>query len=287
MMRDHTRVRILTGKAALWMMRGAAFVVFACLVAIVLTIVVKGWSSLSWEMVSSTPEGGYYLGKGGGILNAILGSAYLAVGSTLFATVIGLPIALYLNSYASPTSRSTSIIRTSLDILFGVPSIVYGAFGFILMLLLGMKVSLLAGMIVVGLLVVPIVARTMDEVLRGVRPELKEAAYALGATRWETAWKVVAKQGLPGLATAMLMGFGRAIGDAASVIFTTGFTDNVPVSLLDPAATLPLAIFFQLGSPVPEVRERAYAAALVLTLIVLLLSITGRFLAKRFSKHSI
>ncbi|MFZ1688115.1 MAG: phosphate ABC transporter permease PstA [Flavobacteriales bacterium] len=279
--------RMLKEHGALWMMRSAALIVFASLVAIVLTILTKGWSSLSWEMISSTPQGGYYLGKDGGILNAIVGSFYLAIGATLFGTLIGLPVALYLNVYARSGSRSASVIRTSLDVLFGVPSIVYGAFGFVLMLLLGMKVSLLAGIVVVGLLVLPIVARTMDEVLRAVRPELKEASFAMGATHWETAWKVVVRQGLPGLATAMLMGFGRAIGDAASVMFTAGFTDNIPQSLADPAATLPLAIFFQLSSPVPEVRDRAYAAALVLTAIVLLISLLGRTLVKRFSKNVI
>ncbi|MGV9011493.1 MAG: phosphate ABC transporter permease PstA [Flavobacteriales bacterium] len=286
-MEKSTRNRLLQEQAALWMMRSAAFVVFASLVAIILTIVVKGWSSLSWEMLTSTPQGGYYLGKGGGILNAIAGSVYLALGSTMLAAGIGLPIALYLNVYASPSGHSVRMIRTALDVLFGVPSIVYGSFGFVLMLWIGIKVSLLAGIIVVGLLVVPIVARTMDEVLRSVRPEMKDAAFAMGATRWETAWKVVARQGLPGLGTAMLMGFGRAIGDAASVMFTTGFTDHVPGSIMDPAATLPLAIFFQLSSPVPEVRHRAYAAALVLTMIILMLSIFGRMLVKRSSKHTI
>lgn len=282
-----SKARLLKERMALWMLRSAALVVFACLVAIVGTIVVKGWSTLNWEMVSQTPKGGFYLGKGGGVLNAIVGSAYLALGATLLATLIGLPIALYLNLYVPASGRTAHTIRTALDVLFGIPSIVYGAFGFVLMLMLGMKVSLLAGIIVVGLLVVPLVARTMDEVLRSVRSELKEASLAMGATRWETAWKVVAKQGLPGLGTAVIIGFGRAIGDAASVIFTAGFTDNIPGSLMDPAATLPLAIFFQLSSPVPEVRERAYAAALILTLIILLLSFIGRAMVKRFARHTI
>lgn len=286
-MESSTKARLLKERMALWMLRSAALVVFACLVAIVGTILVKGCSTLTWEMVSETPKGGFYLGKGGGVLNAIAGSAYLALGATMLATVIALPIALHLNMYVSATSRTARAIRTALDVLFGVPSIVYGAFGFVLMLMVGMKVSLLAGIIVVGLLVVPLVARTMDEVLRSVRAELKEAALSMGATRWETAWKVVAKQGLPGLGTAVIIGFGRAIGDAASVIFTAGFTDNVPGSLMDPVATLPLAIFFQLSSPVPEVRDRAYAAALIFTIIILLLSLLGRALVHRFSKHTI
>jgi phosphate transport system permease protein len=99
--------------------------------------------------------------------------------------------------------------------------------------------------------------------------------------------KVLLRQAFPGILTAMLLGFGRAIGDAASVIFTTGFTDNVPTSILQPAATLPLAIFFQLGSPIQEVVNRAYASALILTILILIISISSRLLTRRFKKNII
>jgi phosphate transport system permease protein len=90
---------------------------------------------------------------------------------------------------------------------------------------------------------------------------------------------------LPGIVTALLLAFGRGIGDAASVIFTAGFTDSLPTSLLRPAATLPLAVFFQLGTPIPEVQNRAYASALILTLLVLLISLISRVLSRRFTRH--
>jgi len=112
-----------------------------------------------------------------------------------------------------------------------------------------------------------------------------EASYALGTTRFETALKVVVRQTLPGIVTAILIAFGRGIGDAASVILTAGFTDNIPYSLFRPAATLPLAIFFQLGTPFPEVQQRAYAAALILTVVILIISIVSRILTRRFTKH--
>ena len=98
---------------------------------------------------------------------------------------------------------------------------------------------------------------------------------------------MIVRQAFPGILTAILLGFGRAIGDAASVIFTTGFTDNIPTSILQPAATLPLAIFFQLGSPIKEVVERAYASALILTILILIISISSRLLTKRFKKNVI
>jgi phosphate transport system permease protein len=174
-----------------------------------------------------------------------------------------------------------------LDVLWGVPSIVYGAFGFLIMLWLGMRASLLGGILALALLELPILARAMDEAIAMVPAALKEASYALGATRLETAVKVVVRQTAPGLVTAVLLAFGRGIGDAASVLFTAGYTDRLPTSLQRPAASLPLAVFFQLGTPFPAVQERAYASALVLTVIILVLSLISRRLAGRFTKHVI
>jgi len=120
-----------------------------------------------------------------------------------------------------------------------------------------------------------------------VPPELKEISYALGTTRLETTMSVVLRQALPGMITAVLLAFGRGIGDAASILFTAGYTDEIPSSLFDPVASLPLAVFFQIGTPIPEVQERAYAAALILLLIVLMVNIISRFLGWRFSRHII
>jgi phosphate transport system permease protein len=169
-------------------------------------------------------------------------------------------------------------IRFFLDILWGIPSIVYGAFGFILLMYLGYRNSLGAGIVTVAALISPIMIRAMDEVLKTIPIGLQEASYAMGSNKTETAYKVFFRQALPGLATAILLAFGRGIGDAASVLFTAGYTDHVPTSLSDPTATLPLAIFFQLGSPMPEVQNRAFAAAIVLTFIVLCVSVTARLL---------
>ena len=269
------------------LMIGSALLILAVLGMIVLTILIKGLPAMNWAMISQTPKGGFYLGKEGGILNAIIGSLYLAGGATVVALLFSLPIVLYLNVYAKKNSWFVIFVRFSFDVLWGVPSIVYGAFGFTLMLFLGLRASLLGGIIAVSLLVLPIMVRAMDEVVKMMPDELLEASYALGATRFETAIKVVVRQALPGILTAVLIAFGRGIGDAASVIFTAGFTDYIPTSLLRPAATLPLAIFFQLGTPFPEVQERAYASALILTVIILVICLTSRFLTKRYAKHVI
>jgi phosphate transport system permease protein len=236
-------------------------------------------------MITQIPKGGYYLGKEGGILNAIIGSLYLGIGATLLSVLMSLPIVLYINVFSNKNSRLSAFIRFSLDVLWGVPSIVYGAFGFTIMLFFGLRASLLGAIIAVTLLIMPIMSRTMDEVIKMIPEELLDASYALGSTRFETALKVVTRQAFPGIVTAVLIAFGRGIGDAASVLFTAGFTDSIPYSLFRPAATLPLAIFFQLGTPFPEVQERAYASALILTVIILIISAACRFLASKVTRH--
>jgi phosphate transport system permease protein len=266
-------------------MAASLVVVVGCLALIIGTIIWKGLPALNLSMITQTPKGGYYLGREGGILNAIVGSLYLASGATVLAILFSLPVVLYINVYADKNSRLASLTRFSFDVLWGIPSIVYGAFGFILMVFLGLRASLLAGIFAVALIEFPIMSRAADEVIRMVPAELLDASYSLGATRLETAVKVVVRQCLPGLMTAVLIAFGRGIGDAASVLFTAGFTDRLPTSLLQPAATLPLAIFFQLGTPFPEVQQRAYASAAVLTILILVISLLARGLSKRYTRH--
>lgn len=264
----------------------SAVVVLGSLFLILGTVVWRGLPALSLEMLTQTPKGGYYLGKEGGILNAILGSLCLAIGGTAISVVIGLPIALWLQTYAG-RSRGANLVRLALDVLWGVPSIVYGVFGFLVMLALGLRASLLGGIITLALLELPIMVRGMDEALAMVPDALKEASFAMGATRLETAFRVVVRQTGPALLTAVLLAFGRGIGDAASVLFTAGYTDRLPTSLLRPVASLPLAVFFQLAVPFPAVQQRAYASALILTILVLLTSLLSRRLTRRMTKHII
>jgi phosphate transport system permease protein len=254
---------------------------------ILFTIIQRGAPALTWDMITKTPKGGFYMGKEGGVLNAILGSLYLALGGTVAALVFSLPISLGLNIYIPRKSRWALLVRSLLDVLWGIPSIVYGAFGFTLMLALGMRASLLAGIITLAFVELPIMVRAMDEVLRRMPRDLENASYAMGATRIETALRVVLPQMLPGLVTAVMLAFGRGIGDAASVLFTAGYTDRIPTSLMDPTASLPLAVFFQLSMPYPEVQKRAYAAALILTILVLLVSFLSRWISARLSRYSI
>ena len=267
-------------------MIGAALVILGVLLYIVGTIFIKGLPSLTLDMITKLPGGGFYLGKEGGILNAIVGSLYIIVGALVISIIISVPLVMYINFYLPLNSLFSNIIRFSLDILFGVPSIVYGAFGFALMIYLGIRASLFGGIIAVGMLIMPIMMRSLDEVARLLSRDLPDALLSLGATKYEMV-KVILRQLMPGLITAVLLAVGRGIGDAATVLFTAGYTDNIPNALNQPVATLPLSIFFQLGSPVEEVQNRAYASAIILTIMILILSFSARYFSSKFSKHKI
>jgi phosphate transport system permease protein len=261
--------------------------VLMIVIVIFVSIAIKGYSSLSISMITETPKGGYYLGKEGGILNAIIGSIYLGVSSTFLALIFAIPVTLYLNIYAEKKSKLSGFIRLCFDVLWGIPSIVYGAFGFIIMLMLGMGSSLLAGIITISFVIFPVMVRTIDESMSTVSKGLIDASYSLGATKFETGLKVVTKQIMPGIITAILIAFGRAIGDAAAVLFTAGYSDSIPSSFSEPAATLPLSIFFQLSSPIEEVRNRAYTAAIILVFLILIISLMSRIFTKKYNKFKI
>lgn len=264
----------------------STLIIFGVLLHILWVILKRGLPSLTWDMVTRIPEGGFYLGKEGGILNAIMGSVYLVLGAVLLSSAISLPVVMFLNFCIRQKSLFAGFARLSFDVLFGIPSIVYGAFGFTLMVWLGLKTSLLAGIIVIALLITPIMIRAVDEVARMVPRELIEAPKALGATTFETIL-VLLRQLRPGITTAILLAVGRGIGDVAIVLFTSGYTDSIPTSLGQPAATLPLSIFFQLSSPVEEVQDRAYSSALILTLIILILSFLSRYFGNKLSKNNL
>jgi phosphate transport system permease protein len=282
----HLKVKRIEEKIFKTLMMAATLAIVVSLFMIIVAVVRRGLPAMSWDMVSKIPGGGFYIGKEGGLLNAIVGSLYIVIGSIILGLSFSLPIVLYINLYLPEKSRFAQFTRLSFDVLFGIPSIVYGAFGFTLMVYLGLRSSLLAGILTVTMLIIPILIRSTDEVVRRVPKEMKDAALSLGATRSEII-KVILRQVAPGIITAVLLSVGRGIGDAASVLFTAGYTDSIPTSLSQPVATLPLAIFFQLGSPIAEVQDRAYAAALILTFIVLILSLAGRHYSRKFSKNKV
>ena len=269
-------------KALMWVSVSLVILVVA---SIICTIFVKGFGSLSWDMVTKVPGRNWNTTDDGGFINAIWGSVIVVAPATLIAMVVSVPVVFYMNLYRRRSNWLSYVARLAYDVLYGIPSIVYGAFAFMIMVMVGMRASVLGGIIVSTLLIIPMFIRNGDEISKSVPDDMIDAAYSLGATKWETL-KVVVRQVLPGMATATLLAVGKAIGDAAAVMFTAGFSDSMASSLSSPTATLPLAIFNWVTMPDPF-PGRAYAAALVLTVIVLILSLGGRWITNHFTKNNL
>lgn len=269
-------------KALMWVSVSLVILVVA---SIICTIFVKGFGSLSWDMVTKVQGRNWNTTDDGGFINAIWGSVIVVAPATLIAMVVSIPVVFYMNLYRRRSNWLSYVARLAYDVLYGIPSIVYGAFAFMIMVMVGMRASVLGGIIVSTLLIIPMFIRNGDEISKSVPDDMIDAAYSLGATKWETL-KVVVRQVLPGMATATLLAVGKAIGDAAAVMFTAGFSDSMATSLSSPTATLPLAIFNWVTMPDPF-PGRAYAAALVLTVIVLILSLGGRWITNHFTKNNL
>jgi phosphate transport system permease protein len=279
--------RNLEEKIFLGLMLVSVLIVMGSLILIVAVIVINGAPSLSIEILTKTSEGRFYLGAGGGFLNAIVGSLLLALPATGLAFLIGISIAIYLQKDFL-NSRTSNFIRLCLDILWGVPSVVYGVLCLTIMIAIGMTGgSLLFGIIALTLLEIPIITRSIDESIKMVPVSLKESAYSLGSTKFEMSIKVVRKQAMPGILAGVLLGFGRGIGDAASILLTVGDSNYYPSSIFDQTAALPTMILNLVSMPDQVVQNKAYAVAFILLIIVLLISIITRYLTKKSSKYII
>ncbi|MDD4254861.1 MAG: phosphate ABC transporter permease subunit PstC [Methanofollis sp.] len=249
--------------STLW---AAIGIVLFILGIILLFIVVNGLPALSWEFLTQAPRD---LGRAGGIFPAIVGTLCLVGGAILFALPIGIGAAVYLTEYTR-SGRVTALIRSGIDLLNGMPSIVFGLFGFtFLVLFLNFGVSLLAGMVTLGLMILPTVIRTTEEALKTVPMAIREGSLALGATRWQTIRQVVLPPALPGILTGTILSIGRAAGETAPILFTAVVFSKrfLPTSVFEPVMALPYHLFI-LTTNVPGAETNQYGTALVLLILV-------------------
>lgn len=248
---------------------GMMGIVTIILCLILYDIFSHGVPYVTLDFLTQSPKN---LGRGGGIFPAIVGTFLLVTGSILIALPLGIGAAIYLVEYTRENFL-TRIIRTATDLLNGTPSIVFGLFGFtFLVLYMGFGISLLAGMITLGLMVLPTVIRTTEEALRSVPDGLREGSYALGATRWQTVRRVVIPPSIPGIITGTILSIGRAAGETAPIMFTAVvfMQRRLPDSVLDPVMALPYHLFI-LATNVPGARNNQYATAVVLLILVILI----------------
>lgn len=262
--------RRLKQRVALILVHTAVLLVITALVSVIGFIGWKGYSVLSWEFLTESPRNSM---TEGGIFPALLGTLLLTIGAFLTAFPLGLGTAIYLNEFAHAGSLVT-LIRFAVTTLAGVPSVVLGLFGLALFVVYcGFGSSLLSGSLTLGLLILPVIIGASEEALKAVPMTYREAAQALGASKWQTVARVVLPAALPGILTGTILGIGRAAGETAPIMFTAAafYASNLPSSVLDEVMALPYHIYVlaTAGTQIEQTRPIQYGAALVLLGLVL------------------
>jgi phosphate transport system permease protein len=268
------RRRRRTGRAAEAVATIATVLAVAVLALVVGSVFVKGVGALNLEFLTGTPAG--FGESGGGIADAIVGTAMLVGLASAIAVPIGLLVAIYTTEFAPP--RLAQAVRFVLDLLNGVPTIITGIFVFVLIVEPQRHQSGYAGSIALAIVMLPIVARTAQEVLELVPGTLKEAAYALGIARWRTVMRVVVPTAAGGMLTGALLAVARVAGETAPLLFVSAIPPQgiVSTDFSQALASIPLTIFKYSESPNPQNHTQAWAAAFLLIMFVLLLSIVAR-----------
>jgi phosphate transport system permease protein len=259
------------------LMMGAVLVALLPLVVILVNLLLKGAGSLSLDFFTRTPAPAGE--TGGGVVHAIVGTM-LIVGT---AGLIGLPIGIAAGIYCAeyPSSRLTWTARFVADVLNGTPSIVVGVFAWAWIVATQKHFSALAGSAALALLMIPMVLRTTEEMIKLVPNSLREAALALGYPRWRTSLVIVVRTTLPGIVTGSLLAVARIAGETAPLLFTALGSQYLSYRLDQPMAALPLAVFTYATGPYEEWHRYAWAAALVLILVVFVLSLGARLATRR------
>lgn len=257
----------------LWL---AASLTITILAVIVVYILVQGLPYVTLGFLTGNPEA---QGREGGILPAIMGTLALGLLSLVIAVPLGVGAAVFLTEYTRP-NLLTAIMRFGTDSLAGVPSIIFGLFGFIFFVTrLGLSWSLLAGALTLALMVLPTIIRTTEEAIRAVPVSYREVSFGLGASRWQMVRTVVLPNALPGVITGVILSFGRAVGETAAVIFTAGTALNLPTSIFSPTRTM--AVHFYILAVEGISLPKAYATGAVLIITILIINVLANALITR------
>ena len=252
------------------LLRIAAAINGVALFIIVFFLVKNGWRAINWTFLTQAPMDSM---TKGGILPCIVGTLCLSIGAIAVALPIGIASAIYLHEYARP-GRLLRVIRLGINNLAGVPSVIFGLFGLaFFMTWLHFGVSILSGALTLGALSLPVIIGASEEALRAVPQTYREASLALGATKWQTIYRVVLPTALPGILTGAILGISRAAGETAPIMFTAAvfFTPHLPTSLFDEIMALPYHIYVlaTAGTEIEQTRHLQYGTALVLIILVL------------------
>ena len=264
---------------------GAFLLAMVPLVSVAITVIANGVARFDVEFFNSSMRN--VTGEGGGALHAMIGTLLITLAATIISVPLGLLTSIYLVEYGR--GRLAKTITFLVDVMTGIPSIVAGLFAyaaFALFLGPGVRMGII-GAVSLSVLMIPVVVRSSEEMLRLVPNELREASYALGVAKWLTIVKVVLPTSIAGITTGIMLSISRVIGETAPLLITAGFTASMNYNLFhDRMQSLPVFVYTQFanqGNPAFAFLERAWAAALVLILIVMALNLVARFVAKKFS----
>jgi phosphate transport system permease protein len=251
----------------------------AILLFIIVFVLRKGLPALSWEFLSKNPVD---MGREGGILSTIVGTVALTAGAILIATPLGIGTAIYLTEYTweGPLTR---IIRFGAECLAGIPSIIFGLFGFILFVTkLKFGWSILSGSLTLSFMILPTIIRTSEEAIKSVPPVYRTVSFSLGSTKWQTVTRVVLPSALPGIMTGVILSVGRSIGETAAVIFTAGSALRFPTSIFSSSRTM--SVHFYILAREGISMPKAYGTAAILIIAILAINVLAYYLMNRFIK---
>lgn len=259
--------------AVVWLVAG---ITLASLLAILGFILVKGLPEINWTFLTQSPRS---MGREGGIFPVIVGTLYVTAVAVLLATPLGVAGAVYFTEYARP-GKILSTIRFFTEVLAGIPSIIFGLFGFaFFVVFLGLGWSILAGGLTLAIMILPTIIRSTEEALKTVPVSYREGSLALGAAKWYTILKVVLPGCRSGILTGVILGLGRAIGETAAVVLTIGGSLNLPLSLLDSGRTMSVHLYLLASEGISP--EKTYATAALLILIVLAINTAANAIGRR------
>jgi len=274
-----------TSSTIKWLLFGATALAIVLLGMLLYSILAPGLPWLSWHLITDMPS---RIPERAGMNSAIWGSIWIVLGSAAMSFILGLGTAIYLEEYAEK-NRWTDLIQTNISNLAGVPSIVYGLLGLVIFVdWMRMGRSLLAGVLTMGLLILPVVVIAAREAIRAVPPSLREAAYGVGATRWQTVRHHVLPSAFPGIMTGIILSMSRAIGETAPLLVVGGASQVLftPSSPFDPFMVMPLQIYNWTGRPQAEFEHLAAAAIIVLMIVLLIMNSVAIGLRQHFSRKA-
>ena len=276
----HLRTRFITQSIAKVLIWVAALSTIGVMILILFQILKEGLPVLHLRFFLDSPRS---MGREGGIFSTIIGTIALTIVALLFATPLGVGTAIFLREYTRE-SRVSRVIRFGTDCLAGVPSIIFGLFGFVFFVItLNMGWSILSGGLTLAAMILPTIISTTEEAIKAIPYSLREVSYSLGGTRWQTVTRAVLPNAVPGIFTGIILGVGRSIGETAAVILTAGSSLIIPTSLFSPSRTM--AVHFYILAREGISMEMAYGTGATLILLVLAINIVANWFLNRYIRH--